>query len=952
MKAKAFAGTLLLTALVLCANLTYSQAPQGFSYQAVIRNSSGQPIASQSVKVHIQLTDQLGTLIHYGEVHTLTTSPLGIASLTIGEGTLKQGALADVPWQNGNVFIKVEIDPTGTSGYQSMGDPVKLNSVPYALYAENTKEIVSLPDAVDTDPIFVVRNKIDQIVFAVYQSGVRAYVNELGVVKGTKGGFAIGGLTSKGTVDPPEYFRIYPDSARIYLNSAKGAKGGFAIGGLTSKGKTAPDQFLNLTPDNYFIGHQSGSKTTTGLNNSFFGYQTGKSNTTGARNAFIGYQAGFGNTEGYDNIFLGNAAGFNNTEGIDNIFLGTRSGKNNTSGERNIFLGSSSGEKNTTGYQNIAIGEQAGYSLQTGGMNIFIGTVAGKNNILGTENVFIGNSAGSENTGSRTVAIGSLAGGYSNNLGTNNVFLGYRSGWYNAGSSNVFIGEQSGNSNIEGSGNVFIGSSAGAQELGSNTLYIANTNTTTPLIYGEFVSRKVDVNGSVNLKDLLNLKPRTSYPGDPKIGDVFYDGNSKTIKYYEGTKWKALSATDAGSTPTVTTIGVPPISILAQTCNVDCNISSDGGSSIAEQGVYYSTVPFFDTESNPYKVFSTPGVGNYNVSLTSLSQNTTYYIRAYAINDDGIGISLGNMLTFKTPTLASWPSVTTSNVLSINKTTALGGGNVTRPGGRVLTAVGVCWNTSPNPTTANSFISSSVGLGPFTSNITGLTAGTTYYVCAYATNANGTAYGNEVVFVTEPIDNTITDSDGNTYSTVQIGTQTWMKENLKTKKYSDGSLITNAVDNTTWGNQTSGAYCWYNNDEATNKNSYGALYNYYAVIDSRNLCPTGWHVPSKDEWTDLGNYLGETAGGKLKEVGTAHWTTPNTGADNLSGFTALPGGSRSGAPDNTFDGNLGTFGWFWANTGSDVGFPYKYFVYYNGAALSYTGAQKIVGSSVRCIKDK
>ena len=211
MKTRVVISSIASVILMLCIQIVgYSQTPQGFSYQAVIRNSNGQPIASQSVKVHILLTDQLATVTHYGEVHTLTTSPLGVANLTIGMGDQKVGTLAAVPWQNGDVFIKVEVDPTGVgSNYQSMGDPAKLYSVPFALYAENAKAIESLSSASDLDPIFVVKNKLHQVVFAVYQSGVGVYVAS--TQKGAKGGFAVGGLTSKaGTA--PEYFNVSPST--------------------------------------------------------------------------------------------------------------------------------------------------------------------------------------------------------------------------------------------------------------------------------------------------------------------------------------------------------------------------------------------------------------------------------------------------------------------------------------------------------------------------------------------------------------------------------------------------------------------------------------------------------------------------------------------------------------------------------------------------------------------
>ena len=135
---------------------------------------------------------------------------------------------------------------------------------------------------------------------------------------------------------------------------------------------------------------------------------------------------------------------------------------------------------------------------------------------------------------------------------------------------------------------------------------------------------------------------------------------------------------------------------------------------------------------------------------------------------------------------------------------------------------------------------------------------------------------------------TVIDVENNVYNTVIIGTQTWMQENLKTTKYRNGTAIPNITDDTAWTTQTTGAYCWYNNDIA-NKTNYGAFYNYYTVVDSRNLCPTGWHVPTDAEWTILTTYLGGASIAGIKMKATTFWASSNTGTVNSSGFTAFPG---------------------------------------------------------------
>ena len=199
---------------------------------------------------------------------------------------------------------------------------------------------------------------------------------------------------------------------------------------------------------------------------------------------------------------------------------------------------------------------------------------------------------------------------------------------------------------------------------------------------------------------------------------------------------------------------------------------------------------------------------------------------------------------------------------------------------------------------------------------------------------------------------TVTDFDGNVYNTVRIGTQIWMAENLKTTKFNDGADIPLVTDYSEWGNLTSPGYCWYNNDKYTYGGIYGALYNWYTV-NTGKLCPEGWHVPSDVEWNVLENYLGgETvAGGKLKEAGTEHWEYPNTGATNVSGFTALPGSGRYQSEMFT---EIGFFGNWWSSSQEDQGFPYSVYrnlTYFDGG-IYWGGSGISDGLSVRCIKDK
>jgi uncharacterized protein (TIGR02145 family) len=308
------------------------------------------------------------------------------------------------------------------------------------------------------------------------------------------------------------------------------------------------------------------------------------------------------------------------------------------------------------------------------------------------------------------------------------------------------------------------------------------------------------------------------------------------------------------------------------------------------------------------------------------------------------------------------PVVTTIEVTDITGSGAACGGTVIKEGTSSVYTRGICWSTDRNPSTDNDITNNGAGLGTYTSNITGLKGSFSYHVRAYATNSTGTGYGEEISFRTPPRDiifnqsityGSISDYDGNVYRTVQIGQQTWMAENLKATHYQDGSVIPNVNDLGTWISLTSGAYCFYEND-TINKDVFGVLYNWYAVADQRKICPAGWHVSSDDEWTVLDDYLGgyHSAGMKMKEVSMSHWTSPNLGASNESGFTALPAGARRWYFQSDFS-DLGTYGVFWTSTeysSDNIKAWYRY-LFANSINISGSFYLKVTGFSVRCVKD-
>ncbi len=212
-----------------------------------------------------------------------------------------------------------------------------------------------------------------------------------------------------------------------------------------------------------------------------------------------------------------------------------------------------------------------------------------------------------------------------------------------------------------------------------------------------------------------------------------------------------------------------------------------------------------------------------------------------------------------------------------------------------------------------------------------------------------------------PFCGTVMDIDGNTYQAVKICNQWWMAENLKVTHYRNGDAIPNVTDGPTWGGLTTGAYCDYNND-ANNVATYGRLYNWYSVNDSRNIAPAGWHVATDAEWkqlemclgmsqaqADAEGWRGTDEGGKLKESGIVHWLNPNTGATNASGFSGLPGGTRNDYGNYDYD-YKDYYAYFWSST-ENFDFAWSRALSYNQSGVFRVIYSKRLGFSVRCVKD-
>jgi hypothetical protein len=352
-------------------------------------------------------------------------------------------------------------------------------------------------------------------------------INNQGIsgIKGSEGTTnTFYGLTAGASITTGNYNSFFGKAAGVYNSIGSwNTFVGYSAGAYNTSGYE--NTFLGFNTGynnstgyhNTYLGSQAGLSNTTGYENTFLGYVAGYNNTTGDLNTFLGSTAGYFNTTGSWNTFIGAATGTYNTTGYSNTFLGQESGNHNTTGNHNTFFGASSGHTNTTGnyntfighgaglsnstgYENTFLGFAAGYYNTTGYYNSFLGLHAGYKNTTGTSNTFLGYAAGYNNTtGYDNTFLGYQA-GVSTTIGNYNILLGYRAGYSNtSGSNNTFIGNNAGYSNTTGQGNLFLGYNAGYNETGSNKLYIDNSNTTSPLIYGEFDNNIVTINGKLGI---------------------------------------------------------------------------------------------------------------------------------------------------------------------------------------------------------------------------------------------------------------------------------------------------------------------------------------------------------------------------------------------------------------------------------------------------------------------
>ncbi|MBN2790612.1 MAG: hypothetical protein JXR69_10525 [Candidatus Delongbacteria bacterium] len=433
---------------------------------------------------------------------------------------------------------------------------------------------------------------------------------------------------------------------------------------------TQGDQYTNFRPDNIFIGLNSGAFST-GTQNVFLGNESGINNSSGNYNIMIGDKAGFNNSTGGENLFIGNNSGYTNTIGTYNFFIGHDSGKNNTagnnmfvghnagftnsSGDANLFLGTDAGAYNSDGSSNVFIGQQTGLYNTHGDNNTFVGRWSGNSNQLySNDNTMIGYKAGSSQTsGNQNTYIGSSSGmsktsgyyntfvgfgsGQNNGTGGYNAFYGYHAGYNNTGNYNTFIGMQSGYSNA-GSNSVFLGYKSGYNETASNRLYIENSDSAAPLIYGEFDNDLVQINGELTTTGNLFMngayfKILTNPGTDAVPTNYVYQGSStaSTSKQYAFTVNDALWVTSHAYIDGYIQVGGGTNISKTQAGTYSAGVNSTGG-------VKTVTITFPTAFTTTPKVNVTPKGQNFTDTFAVTTRNittTSFQVNIYRVDSPG-----------------------------------------------------------------------------------------------------------------------------------------------------------------------------------------------------------------------------------------------------------------------------------------------------------------------------
>ena len=921
--------------MVLAVAVAMAQAPEKFTYQAVVRSASNSLVANAPVGVRVSILQGgvNGTLV-YMETQTGVTNANGLITLQIGGGNVQQGAFADIDWANGPFFLKSETDPNGGSNY-SITTTQQMLSVPYALYSKeagngfsgdyndlvNVPQIPQIPadvsafnndagyitDYTETDPQYNAWNKdyndlINKPTIPTVPTYVSAFTNDAGY------------LTNFTETDPQ--FSAWDKDYNDLTNKPTLFSGNY--NDLTNKPMipTVPTNVSAFTND--------------------AGYLTSADVQQAAGVPTV--VSAFQNDAGYVTANQLDAAGYITAADVP---AQVNADWNATTGAAKIL------NKPTipTVPSNVSVFNNDAHYITEAQLNALLATM---NNTIDSLRNRIGELEMHQTQPQTDTAIMAHA-----CLGLATV-TDYDLNVYNT----VQIGNQCWMRENLRSTHYADGTAIAAGTTSSTTTayyYPLQGDFTYGYLYNWKAVMRNSSNSQSNPSGVQGVCPNGWHvPSDAEWDELQNYVSSQSHYLCNGDNNNVAKAL-AAKTGWVSSTGTCAVG------NIQVSNNATGFSALPAGHNYGGSYTNYGTAAT---FWSSTEAGSANTFDRSVDYSNAVFTRSN--HPKGYGFSVrclrdgGNMSLL--------PTVSTMGVTAITAATAVTGGNITDDGGSAVIARGVCWSTSHNPTTAGNHTSDGEGMGSFTSNLTGLTAGTTYFVRAYAINGNGTKYGDEVAFST-PVPfvcgtNTVSDYEGHIYNTVQIGDQCWMKENMRATKYSDGTSITKASVT----QESSGTRYYYDPGQAAN---YGYLYNWPAAkgpssvsANNQGICPTGWHVPSDGEWTQLTQYVGSQSNYLCSNsssyiakalASTTGWNSSNSqcavgntpAGNNATGFSAVPAGYHYGS---SF-GDSGNCAYFWSSTEYHSSSVYsRYLFYYNAFVYSYSNF-KSNGYSVRCLRD-
>ncbi len=962
--------------MVLAVAVAMAQAPEKFTYQAVVRNASNALVANTLVGVRVSILQggASGSAV-YMETQAATTNANGLVTLSIGGGNVQQGTFGNIDWSAGPYFLKTEIDPAGGNNY-SVTSTQQLLSVPYALYAKeagnsfsgdyndltNTPAIPTVPTNVsafandagyitgytETDPTVPAWAKetnkptynyseiVNTPTIPTVPTNVSAFTNDAGYI------------TSQ---DIPAIPTV-PTNVSAFTNDA-----GY-ITGYTETDPTVPAwaKEANKPAYDYTEIANTPAIPTVPTNVSAFtndaGYLTGYTETDPTVPAWAketnkptyDYSeiantpviptvptnvSAFTNDAGYLTSYTETDPQFNAWDKSYNDLINTPTNVSAFANDAQYITAEAiptqvSAFNNDAEYITIAAVPTQVSAFENDALYITEGELQQTVNVINNTFDSVDNTIDSLRN-----RIDELEGHHTppTVMTTGVADVAYLSATVNG--SVVYIG--------------------GAPVAAKGFCYDTVMH---PTVESNMVNCGSG-SGSFST-NLLNLKSSTTY----------------FVRAYATNMWGTNYGDELSFTtlvehaPSVEILPASEISYTSFVCSGD--VTDSGTYSVTARGFCWSTDP--DPVMTGEHLHVGNGSGTFSAMLANMQPETTFYVRAYAVNAAGVTYSTPITVSTLSPTI---PTVSTDTVNGYNECT----GTVLADGNAPVTQRGFCYDTLPSPTLENGVvIADGSGLGEFTATLTGLPVGKLYFVRAFATNAKGTAYGNQIHFHASSCDTkTLTDYDGNVYNTVAIGTQCWMKENLKTTHYSDGWPIDYAYEVT---NEPSYYYPCSNNASGTNNVAeFGLLYNRPAVMRNdastsnavpsgvQGICPIGWHVPSYAEWTQLTQYLtlqnqylcdNNTNAIAKSLAASSGWSNSdcnccvgnNQSANNATGFNALPAGFYWG---NSV-GQCGQRASFWTCSWGYWNFQYCR-LSYDDNKLSAEYTDEKTGLSVRCLRD-